>query len=131
MSYTFRDTPINELFGPIMATLRDLRERFAALINAAQTDEIALMPNTATAINTAALSLPLRPGDNVLLLDGDYPANIYPWMNLAHRGVLTKMVPTSAGGLTSTIRKCRPIPSIRSGIAPPPPLMYAGMPAFS
>jgi selenocysteine lyase/cysteine desulfurase len=92
-------TPINEMFGTVMAALHDLRERFAALINAAQIDEIALMPNTATAINTAALGLPLSAGDNVLLLDGDYPANIYPWMNLAHRGVLTKMVPTSAGGL--------------------------------
>src|SRR5207247_1905643 len=55
--------------------------------------------NTAMGINIAALSLPLRPGDNVLVLDGDYPANIYPWMNLAHRGVLTKVVPSHDGGL--------------------------------
>ncbi|HNP69624.1 MAG TPA: aminotransferase class V-fold PLP-dependent enzyme [Kouleothrix sp.] len=77
----------------------DLRERIARLINARSSDEIVLMPNTATGINTAALSLPLRPGDNVLVLDGDYPANIYPWMNLAHRGVLTKFVPQKDGGL--------------------------------
>jgi selenocysteine lyase/cysteine desulfurase len=76
-----------------------LRQRCATLINARSVDEIVLMPNTATGINTAALSLPLRPGDNVLVLDGDYPANIYPWMNLAHRGVLTKFVPQRGGGL--------------------------------
>jgi selenocysteine lyase/cysteine desulfurase len=77
----------------------DLRTRFATLINARSVDEIVLMPNTATGINTAALSLPLRAGDNVLVLDGDYPANIYPWMNLAHRGILTKFVPQRNGGL--------------------------------
>ncbi len=79
--------------------LNDLRQRFATLVNARSIDEIVLMPNTATGVNTAALSLPLRPGDNVLVLEGDYPANIYPWMNLAHRGVLTKFVPQKHGGL--------------------------------
>jgi selenocysteine lyase/cysteine desulfurase len=77
----------------------ELRQRCATLINARSIDEIVLMPNTATGINTAAVSLPLRPGDNVLVLDGDYPANIYPWMNLAHRGVLAKFVPQHQGGL--------------------------------
>ncbi len=91
--------PANELFGEVFGTLGDLRQRVAALINAASVDEVALMPNTATAVNTVAASLPLHPGDNVLVLDGDYPANVYPWMNLAYRGVLTKVVPTREGGL--------------------------------
>src|SRR6266496_6006769 len=91
--------PIGDLFLDIQTQLLDLRQRFATLINARSVDEIVLMPNTATGINTAALSLPVRPGDNVLVLDGDYPANIYPWMNLAHRGVLTKFVPQKDGGL--------------------------------
>jgi selenocysteine lyase/cysteine desulfurase len=99
----FTDRMVAEPFTAIradaLATLVDLRKRLAALINARSVDEIALMPNTATGINTAALSLPLRPGDNVLVLDGDYPANIYPWMNLAHRGVLTKLIPARNGGL--------------------------------
>src|SRR5215211_1026347 len=91
--------PIGDLFPDIQAQLLDLRQRFATLVNAHSVDEIVLMPSTAMGINTAALSLPLRPGDNVLVLDGDYPANVYPWMNLAHRGVLTKFVPQREGGL--------------------------------
>ena len=83
----------------LLDTINQLRSRAATLINATSPDEIALISNTAAGINTAALSLPLRAGDNVLVLDGDYPANIYPWMNLAHKGVLTKMVPQRAGGL--------------------------------
>jgi len=78
----FTDRMVAEPFADIradaIASMLDLRRQLAALINARSADEIALMPNTATGINTAALSLPLRPGDNVLVLDGDYPANIYP-----------------------------------------------------
>jgi len=101
------DLPIGEFFEEIAAQLLDLRQRFATLINARSVDEIVLMPNTASGINTAALSLPLRPGDNVLVLDGDYPANIYPWMNLAHRGVLTKIVPARNGGLDLDLLEAR------------------------
>lgn len=91
--------PFIEHFEEALARLLDLRTRLAKLINARSVDEIVLMPNTAAGINAAALSLPLRAGDNVLVLDGDYPANIYPWMNLAHRGILTKVVPQRNGGL--------------------------------
>jgi cysteine desulfurase/selenocysteine lyase len=85
----------------------DLKVRAARLINASSPDEIVLMPNTAHGINTAALSLPLRAGDNVLVLDGAYPANLYPWMNLAHRGVLTKVVPQREGGLDLNVLQSR------------------------
>jgi cysteine desulfurase / selenocysteine lyase len=91
--------PLTRLFPKIFSIMGDLRERIVRLINAASSDEIVLMPNTATGINTVAASLPLRPGDNVLVLDGDYPANIYPWQQLAYRGVLTKVVPQHQGGL--------------------------------
>lgn len=101
------NVPIGEFFEEIFAQLLDLRQRFATLINARSVDEIVLMPNTASGINTAALSLPLRAGDNVLVLDGDYPANIYPWMNLAHRGVLTKIVPARNGGLDLDLLEAR------------------------
>ncbi|MDQ2997253.1 MAG: aminotransferase class V-fold PLP-dependent enzyme [Chloroflexota bacterium] len=101
------NVPIGEFFEEIFAQLLDLRQRFATLINARSVDEIVLMPNTASGINTAALSLPLRAGDNVLVLDGDYPANIYPWMNLAHRGVLTKIVPAHNGGLDLDLLEAR------------------------
>lgn len=92
-------TPPMRFFPELFATLGDLRQRLATLVNARGPDEIVLMPNTAAGINTAAVSLPLRQGDNVLVLDGDYPANIYPWQQLAYKGVLTKVVPQRAGGL--------------------------------
>lgn len=90
--------PFNRLIEDVFGTVVGMRERAATLINAARPDEIVPMPDTATGINTAANSLPLRPGDNVLVVEGDYPANIYPWLNLAPRGVLVKWVPQHAGG---------------------------------
>jgi cysteine desulfurase/selenocysteine lyase len=99
--------PYDVFRDEVQAQLLDLRQRCATLINARSADEIALMPNTAAGINTAALSLPLRAGDNVLVLDGDYPANIYPWMNLAHRGLLTKFVPSHNGGLDLDLLRTR------------------------
>lgn len=91
--------PLTRLFPKVLGTMGELRERIVTLINAGSPDEIVLMPNTATGINTVAASLPLRPGDNVLVLDGDYPANVYPWQQLAYKGVLTKVVPQHQGGL--------------------------------
>jgi cysteine desulfurase/selenocysteine lyase len=91
--------PFAQMYEDVAAALLDLRQRLATLINARSADEIVLMQNTAMGVNSAAQSLPLRCGDNVLVLDGDYPANIYPWMNLAHRGILTKVVPQRDGGL--------------------------------
>lgn len=83
------------------------RERAAQLMNAARADEIVQVPGTATGINIAARSLPLRAGDNVLLLDGDYPAVIYPWLNLAPEGILTKIVPQRDGGLDLDLLESR------------------------
>ncbi|WP_322511318.1 aminotransferase class V-fold PLP-dependent enzyme [Chloroflexus sp.] len=91
--------PFLAVFPHVLAQFAELKQRLARLINAASPDEIVFMPNTAAGINTAAVSLPLRPGDNVLVLDGDYPANIYPWQQLAYRGVLVKVVPQHKGGL--------------------------------
>ena len=90
--------PFEELLPVYVELLDGVKRKLAALIKASP-EEVVLMPNTATGVNTAANSLPLRAGDNVLVLEGDYPANVYPWWNLASKGVLTKTVPARNGGL--------------------------------
>lgn len=77
--------PFDRLQPDLIALRETFSRQVAALINAARPDEVVPMGGTAAGINTAANSLPLRPGDNVLVLDGDYPAVIYPWLNLASR----------------------------------------------
>lgn len=48
---------------------------------------LALTSNTTSAIGFVAEGLPWRNGDNVVVPADEYPANVYPWMNLADRGV--------------------------------------------
>lgn len=57
--------PFLAVFPQVMAQFAELKQRLARLINARSPEEIVLMPNTAAGINTAAVSLPLHPGDNV------------------------------------------------------------------
>lgn len=100
-------TPFDLLLDQMEGVKTEFKERIGALINAACPDEIVPMGGTAAGINTAAQSLPLQPGDNVLVMDGDYPAVIYPWLNLASRGILTKWVPQSHGGLDLDVLAAR------------------------
>jgi cysteine desulfurase/selenocysteine lyase len=79
------------------AMLRAARSAAARLINA-DPAEIALAPNTSYGLNTAANVLPLRSGDVVLVSDGEFPANVYPWLLLGRRGVETRLVPRTADG---------------------------------
>jgi selenocysteine lyase/cysteine desulfurase len=65
-------------------TLTRSRELVSSMIGA-KPSEIALATNTTFGINLAAFSLPLKRGDVVLSPDLEFPANVYPWMQLAER----------------------------------------------
>ncbi len=60
--------------------------------------EIALTFNTSYGLNLAARGLPLEPGDVVLASDREFPANVYPWMRLANRGVTLELAPVTPEG---------------------------------
>jgi len=68
-----------------------IRTAYAGLIGA-QAHEIAFVKNTSEAISLVAGGLDWRSGDNVIAVDGEYPANIYPWYGLNRRGVETRLV---------------------------------------
>jgi len=55
-------------------------------------DEIAFINNTAEGVNLIANGLDWHEGDNIVLTDVDYPANIYPWMNQERLGVEIRWV---------------------------------------
>jgi selenocysteine lyase/cysteine desulfurase len=72
--------------------------RLCAELIGACPEEIALGCNTTFGLNLAATALRLGPGDRVLLLEGEFPANVYPWLNLERRGVQVEFVPSDARG---------------------------------
>ncbi len=68
-----------------------VRELAAQRIGASTT-EIALIRNTTEGISLVAEGFPWQPGDNVVVPDSEFPSNLYPWMNLADRGVEVRQV---------------------------------------
>ena len=73
-----------------------LRQDAARLIGA-DTNEIAFVASTTHGIGLVAEGFPWREGDSVVTAAEEYPSNIYPWMNLASRGVDLRLVPSREG----------------------------------
>ena len=73
-----------------------IRRDLATLIHA-DTDEIAFVNSTTQGIGLVAEGFPWREGDNVITAEEEYPSNLYPWLNLASRGVTLRTVPTREG----------------------------------
>ncbi len=75
------------------ARVREVRGLAGRLLNTDPHD-VAFVPNTTAGIGIVAEGFPWRPGDNVVLPVEEYPSNQYPWLNLAHRGVEVRRVPS-------------------------------------
>lgn len=73
-----------------------VRGRIAELVSA-KPDSIAFIKNTTTGLGLVAAGLDWREGDNVVGVDREFPANIYPWMNLRRKGVELRLQRSSEG----------------------------------
>ena len=78
----------------------ETREK-AALFVGGDAARVAFLPSTSHALNLVAQGLEWRPGDNVVGDDLEFPANVYPWMNLAGRGVEYRKAVSRNGILTA------------------------------
>ncbi|WP_166831399.1 aminotransferase class V-fold PLP-dependent enzyme [Thalassoroseus pseudoceratinae] len=67
------------------------RNHAATLINA-EAKNIAIVHSTTEGIGLVAEGFDWRDGDNVVVPDSEFPSNLFPWMNLAGRGVETRRV---------------------------------------
>ena len=65
-------------------------------------DEIALVPSTSAGLSMVAQGIDWRPGDSVVAFGADFPANIYPWLNLERRGVALRLIPSNPAGTVTT-----------------------------
>ena len=70
----------------IWKRVRQTRE-VAARFLGCEWDEVSLLGPTALGLGLVALGIQWRPGDEVIYDPLDYPANVYPWLDLARRGV--------------------------------------------
>lgn len=71
----------------MLPKINDLRQRLATYVGAASADQIAFTSNTSAGLNLLATGLDWQPGDRILLNSLEFPANIYPFLNLQRQGV--------------------------------------------
>jgi cysteine desulfurase/selenocysteine lyase len=72
--------------GDFLGTLAAARRSAASLISA-KPEEIALLGPTSLGLSLVANGLDWRPDDEVIYYPDDYPANVYPWLDLQRHGV--------------------------------------------
>ncbi len=64
-----------------------LRGRLAALVGA-QASELGFVANTTAGVSAVALGIAWQPGDRVVLLHGEFPANVTPWLRASELHLL-------------------------------------------
>ena len=83
--------------------IRAARETCARLIDATP-EEIALLGPTSLGLSLFAGGLDWSPGDEVVYHADDYPANVYPWLDLTRRGVIPRALqPERPGEITPEV----------------------------
>jgi selenocysteine lyase/cysteine desulfurase len=84
---------------------RRLREALARLIGV-NADDVILGNSTSYGLTVVARGLEWREGDEVLLVEGDFPAAIFPWLVLEAQGVrIRRITPTGRGVTARDLRR--------------------------
>jgi cysteine desulfurase / selenocysteine lyase len=87
-------------YSETLALIRQTRESAARLVHASP-EEIALLGPTSLGLSLVANGISWVPGDEIVCYLDDYPANVYPWMNLRAKGVVVRFIePAQVGELT-------------------------------
>lgn len=100
IDYTAQSATRHQEFGEVLKRITRARKTCADLIGASS-DEIALLGPTSLGLSLFANGLEWAEGDEVVCYRDDYPANVYPWQNLARHGVNVRYLhPEEPGAIT-------------------------------
>ncbi|HVO75391.1 MAG TPA: aminotransferase class V-fold PLP-dependent enzyme [Ignavibacteriaceae bacterium] len=80
-----------EDYPEFLKVMGETKSLIAGMINTTST-RIAFLDNTSNGLNLLAQSIQWRRGDRILLNDAEFPANIYPFINLRNEGVEVDLV---------------------------------------
>ena len=76
------------------------RSLAAAMIGATP-EEIAFVPSTSAGLSLVAAGLPWKAGDSLVIPEGDFPSNVYPWRRLERLGVRVKQLRARGDGIAT------------------------------
>jgi selenocysteine lyase/cysteine desulfurase len=112
-SYITTSCTDQQEFAGVLRELAAARRDAAALIGA-DASEIALLGPTALGLSLFANGLEWKAGDEVVIYGDDYPANVYPWLNLQRLGVVIRWLqPEILGKITPEVLEAVLTPSTR------------------
>lgn len=83
-------------FEFVLKKIKETKELVAKFINSSP-DRIAFVDNVSNAISLLAQGLKWNRGDEIILFDIEFPANVYPFLNLEKIGVRVNVLPTRNG----------------------------------
>jgi len=89
------ETKIDD-YSAVLKSIENVKEGLAQMINSTP-DRIAFTDNTNNGINMLAQSVVWKQNDRIILNDIEFPANVYPFMNLHHLGVRIDFVKSHHG----------------------------------
>jgi len=86
--------------GDFFKESQEVRKLFAKLVNVPDPDSVAIIPSVSYGVGVAARNTPLASGQNVVLLEEQFPGNVYGWRRVAQEsGAEVRMVgPGLEGG---------------------------------
>ncbi len=87
-------------FRSFLSREKESKKIIAEMINTTS-DRIAFVDNTSNGINILAQGIDWKKGDRVLLNDLEFPANVYPFLNLEKEGVIVDFVKSKEGIVTA------------------------------
>lgn len=83
-------------YQSFLQTMEATRNLIGKMLNT-QTDRIGFLDNTTNGINVVANGIKWKKGDRILLNDLEFPANVYPFLNLRNEGVEVDFVKSQDG----------------------------------
>lgn len=111
--YTEQSAAKPQEFTEVLHDVKQTRIAAAQFIGA-QWDEIALLGPTSLGLSLFANGIAWNAGDEVICYANDYPANVYPWMELARKGVVVRhLEPERIGEITPALVEAALTPRTR------------------
>lgn len=95
----YKNLRIGEMINPypyFLEKSKSAKEKLSQLINCSS-DRIAWIDNVSNGINLLVNSLIWNDGDEIILNDIEFPANVYPFLNLKRKGVKLKFAKSKNG----------------------------------
>ncbi|MFH0988803.1 MAG: aminotransferase class V-fold PLP-dependent enzyme [bacterium] len=90
-----------ETYSTDLKRIIESKDSIRTIINAESTDRLALCGNTSDALNIITSGLPWKSGDQVILNNLEFPANVYPYIPLKKLGVELEVLNCPDGKITA------------------------------